>query len=334
MRSRSTRLATEMDVQAKHEGVVVPMVTPLTGGGKLDDAAVDRLVEILIAGGSNGIFVLGTTGEGGRVPPHDRQRLVERVCNRAASRVLVYAGIGDRHPEAATSANAYLAAGADAVVARAPISMPVTELESWYRSLLDQLEGPMILYNIPLLTGVSVPVELIADLLGHPRLAGMKDSENDAERMKTVLGRFGGRPDFSIYVGVGKLMKEGLRLGADGIVPSVGNLVPGVCRALWDSARLGDWEAACRHAERMSAVAAVYQAGRDLDGSLCALKGALSLQKVCERHMCPPLKPLSDDELKTVAARLEELEVIATESEGSESTDTVKPSSAQAFPTL
>ena len=85
---------------------------------------------------------------------------------------------------------------------------------------------------MPMTTKVSIPLDVIGQLVGHPRLAGIKDSENNPKRLEELLQRFGGRPDFSIFVGVGALMEAGLQLGADGIVPSVGNLIPDVCRKL------------------------------------------------------------------------------------------------------
>jgi 4-hydroxy-tetrahydrodipicolinate synthase len=241
----------------------------------------------------------------------DRQRLVERVLDRVRGRALVYAGIGDLHPNDAVAGNAYLEAGVDAVVCRAPVSMPAAEMHSWFRSLFDQLKGSTILYNIPLLTGVSIPLEVVEQLAGHPRLVGLKDSENDLGRLEVLLRQYGTRPNFSVFVGVGKLMEQGLRLGAQGIVPSVGNLIPETCRQLWDCSRRGDWVGARQHADRMNAVAAIYQADRDLGESLSALKGALSLRRVCQKYMSPPLHPLDDQELRTLAVELDRLQLMS-----------------------
>lgn len=168
----------------------------------------------------------------------------------------------------------------------------------------------MILYNIPLLTGVSIPLAVVEELVGHPRLVGLKDSENDPGRLQTLLQRFGERPGFSVFVGVGKLMEQGLRLGAQGIVPSVGNLIPETCRQLWDCSRRGDWGAARQHADRMNSVAAIYQADRDLGESLSALKGALSLRRVCQKYMSSPLHALEDQELQTLAVELDRLHLM------------------------
>ncbi len=293
----------------KYSGVVVPMVTPVTASGGLDEEAVDRLVDSLLSGGVEGIFVLGTTGEGTNVPRPFRRRLVERAARRVRRRCLVYVGLGDLQPAGFSSANDYFLAGADAVVAHPPISRPVpaTELSRWYRSLLDRMEGPLILYNMPFITGVSIPLDVIGELWGHPRLAGIKDSENNPKRLEELLRRFGGQHNFSIFVGVGALMAKGLRLGAAGIVPSVGNLIPDVCQSLCASARRGDWTEAEAHFSRMSTVAALYQNGRTLAESLVVLKAAVHCRGLCAPHVLPPLLPLPAKELETLRSQMAEL---------------------------
>src|SRR5262252_10982701 len=75
-------------------GVVVPIVTPITPACELDEPALDRLIEFLLAGGVDGIFVLGTTGEGPSVPRGARLKLVERTVAAVGGKALVYAGIG------------------------------------------------------------------------------------------------------------------------------------------------------------------------------------------------------------------------------------------------
>jgi 4-hydroxy-tetrahydrodipicolinate synthase len=296
----------------KYQGAVVPMVTPITAAGGLDEGALDRLLDTLLAGGVEGIFVLGTTGEGLNVPTAFRRRLVERTVNKARGRALVYAGLGDLRAADFPAANEYFHAGANAVVAHPPISEPVhaTELVGWYRSLLEVLEGPLILYNMPTLTRVSIPLDAVAELIGHPRLAGIKDSENNPARIEELLKRFGGTPGFSIFIGVGALMAKGLQLGAAGIVPSVGNLIPDVCQNLCASARRGDWAAAEHAFDRMKAVAAIYQHGRSLGESLAALKGAVHCRGLCAPHVLPPLRALTEPELKSVRLELTRLQLL------------------------
>jgi dihydrodipicolinate synthase/N-acetylneuraminate lyase len=172
------------------------------------------------------------------------------------------------------------------------------ELTAWFRALLDAAPGPVLLYNIPMTTHVSIPLEVIGELLGHPRLVGLKDSENDPQRHAELLRRFGGRSDFSIFVGVGALMAQGLKWGADGTVPSVGNLIPAECQQQVEAARRQDWVAVEASAARQSAVAALYQNGHTLAQSLAVLKGLLHLRGLCSPAMFPPLLPVSPSEIQ------------------------------------
>jgi 2-dehydro-3-deoxy-D-pentonate aldolase len=291
-------------------GVVVPMVTPVTNSGDLDEEAVDRLVDFLLAGGVDGIFVLGTTGEGVSVPLSFRRQLVKRTAARARGRARIYAGIGDAHPDEITAGNDFLKAGVDALVSRPPVSFPEKQLLSWYQSLLGGLRGPLILYNMPSTTKVSIPLDVVGALAEHPQVVGIKDSENNPKRLEELLCRMGGRPEFAVFVGVGALMAKGLKLGANGIVPSVGNLIPDVCRKLVAAARRADWDETENHFQRMSAVAALYQRGRNLSESLAALKAAVHCRGLCAPYVLPPLRRLPPHELETLRLEMRRLNLL------------------------
>lgn len=288
------------------------MVTPFTAQGALDTAALDRLVDALLAGGVEGIFVLGTTGEGAFVPRAFRRQLVEQTVRRANKRVKIFAGLGDIRRSDVSEANEFFQAGADAVVAHPPIAEKVSaaQLQGWYQSLLDKLEGPLLIYNMPLTTGVSVPLDAVENLLGHPKLAGIKDSENNPARLEETMKRFGGKKDFAVFVGVGALMEKGLKLGADGIVPSVGNLIPDVCQKLCNAAQNGRWSDAEIFYARMSNVAAVYQKGRTLNESLAALKAAVHCRGLCAPVVLPPLLSLSSAEVEKIRDVMAQLHLL------------------------
>src|SRR5262245_4532502 len=124
-----------MNQKTEHCGVIVPMITPVTAAGGLDEGGVDRMVDFLIAGGVDGIFVLGTTGESASVPHSLRRNLVERTVLRVRGQAKVYAGLGDIYPKDVASGNDYLQAGAQAVVVRPPVSFSIEKLLPWFKSL-------------------------------------------------------------------------------------------------------------------------------------------------------------------------------------------------------
>jgi 4-hydroxy-tetrahydrodipicolinate synthase len=296
----------------KYRGAIVPLVTPVTANGNLDEAALARLVESQIASGIEGIFVLGTTGEGAHVPQKFRLKLVERTIAYVKKRTLVFAGLGDVRLTHLAEANRFFHAGVDAVVAHPPMAekVPAEKLQVWYESLLDQIEGPLLLYNIPTTTGISIPLNALEKLLGHPRLAGIKDSENNPARHAELLQRFGGKKDFSVFIGVGALMENGLKLGADGIVPSVGNLIPDVCHQLYEAAQKSDWPAAENLSARMNSVASLYQKGRTLNESLAVLKAAMHCRGLCAPDVLPPLRRLSETEIKSLYGEMARLHLL------------------------
>lgn len=292
-----------MIMNKKHCGVIVPMVTPVTATGSLDEDGASRVIEFLLQGGVDGIFVLGTTGEAPSVPHADRLRFVDLTVKQVDSRALVYAGMNDNclH-DAVEASNEYLRAGVDALVAPLPSYFPIEppEMLRYFSELLDQLEGPMLLYNIPATTHMSIPIDVLEKLVGHPQLVGVKDSENNAARLEEIIQKLGGRGDFSIFIGVGVQMARMLLLGADGIVPSVGNLIPDLCQQLFDSARGGDRPKTAELEKRLLAVAKVYQRGRTLGQSLAALKTAMSFNGLCEAAVLAPLLTLADGEQESI----------------------------------
>jgi 4-hydroxy-tetrahydrodipicolinate synthase len=302
-----------MSISSKLGGAVVPLVTPITTDGQVDFTALDQLIEAQIAGGVEGLLLLGTTGEGPCVPRALRRPFVERAVATARKRLRLYVNVSENSlADSIASADESFSLGADAIAALPPFYFPLrpAELTAWFRALLDAAPGPVVLYNIPITTHVSIPLDVIAELVGHPRLAGLKDSENDPQRHEELLKRFGGREEFSIFIGVGALMAQGLKTGADGIVPSVGNLIPKDCQQQVEAARRQDWEAVEVSARRQLEVAAMYQKGRTLAQSLAALKGLLHHRGLCSPCVFPPLLPMSAPELVALGSALAKLNLL------------------------
>jgi dihydrodipicolinate synthase/N-acetylneuraminate lyase len=291
-------------------GAVVPLVTPLDGEGGVDFAALDRLIESQIAAGVEGILLLGTTGEGPSIPRSMRLPLLRRAVATSNGRLRVYANIAENSlRDAMESAACYFAEGADAVAVLPPHYFPAgaAGLTNWFEEILGAATGPVLLYNIPATTRVSIPLEVLDNLAGHPCLAGIKDSENNPDRHQELLARFGGRPDFSIFIGVGALMSAGLKSGADGIVPSVGNLIPNDCQLQVIAARRGDFLLVDSLAVRLARVASVYQDHRTLGESLAALKAMLHIRGLCSPRVFPPLQEIDGAAIDALREPLSQL---------------------------
>jgi dihydrodipicolinate synthase/N-acetylneuraminate lyase len=310
----SKQLTTRNHTRAQLRGyAIVPFMTPVTAGGQLDEPAVARMVNHIIEGGCQGLMVCGTTGEFASMSVAMRVRLMQVVLTAARGRALIFGGIGDTSLDHTLAlAREFLAAGVDAVVANLPSYYPITPemMERYFVHLADRAGGPLYLYNIPQTTRLSLPLEVIDRLSRHPRIAGIKDSEPDTARQEQLCRMFAGRDDFSVFCGTVPFTSKALRAGADGFVPSGGNLAPRACRDLMDQLVSGNIAAGDAAQQRMDAINAVFQKGRTITQGMAALKGTLELAGLCTRNVLVPNLPLADAELEAMRTPLRELGVL------------------------
>lgn len=292
-----------LSVTKQHHGVVVPMVTPATPQGDLDEPAVRRVIDYLIEGGVSGIFVLGTTGEAASVPRTMRSRLVAITVEHVGDRAMTYAGIGDNSlADSVQAAEECFRLGIDAVVAHLPCyyALSPEEQSGYYTALVERIPGPLMLYNIPSTTRMSIPVEVAEKLSHHPRIIGLKDSEDDVARLQAAIETLGGRSDFAVFVGVSALSARALSLGADGMVPSPAHLVPDLCQRLYENGVQGDVAKAEEYQRQVNQVADIYVQNRTLGQSLAALKAAMGALGLCGPDVLPPLRPLDTAQQEAV----------------------------------
>lgn len=294
-------------IQKKYRGVVVPMVTPVTKEGKLDTEAVARIIELFAKAGVSPLL-MGTTGEGNSVSPKDGLLFVETAVKAAQKRITIYAGLtGNCFSEQLAQAEAYTKAGADVIVATLPTYYALTpeQMENYYRTLANNIKGPLMLYNILATTHMSIPVDVIRLLADHPNIVGLKDSERDLERMAQCIEIAKDRDDFCYFCGWAAQSAHSLELGGDGIVPSTGNFVPEMFQQLYEAAIVGDMATANRLQDETNEIAKIYQKDRTLGQSLTALKVMMQTKGLCEPWMLMPLTRLTEEEEKAIRDALD-----------------------------
>ncbi len=297
-------------VEKKYQGVVIPMVTPFTDDGTIDEQAAVKLSKLFA---EEGVFpfLLGTTGEAASISAELKLSFVKAVVQAVGDQTVLYAGIpGTSLSEITDTAARYYDIGVGVFVVHLPYYYPLTEHQmlNYFETLAERIPGPMMLYNIPPTTHMSIPLNIIETLSHHPNIIGIKDSERNLERLRTSIARWSDREDFSFLIGWGNQMAEGLLLGADGIVPSVGNIVPRLCFELFTAARAGDIEKARAVQEAINQQAALYQENRTLGESLAGLKVLLHLKGLCEPYVLPPLTRLAEEEETAVRKKAAEIE--------------------------
>ena len=275
----------------RFSGVVVPMVTPLNKDFTVDVQAVDRLIKLFAANGIHPL-VLGTTGESSSINETESLKLVERALKAKGPNQCIYVGlVGNQVEDLILRGNKYSALGADCVVATLPSYYGLTpqQMTIFYKTLADKIAGPVMMYNIKATTQMSIPLDVVDALASHPNIWGLKDSERDEERMKICIDRYKENPNFSFFCGWGAQSFGSLKLGADGIVPSTGNYVPEIYKALYEAALNNDWQACETWQLETDAVAKQYQKDKTLGESLAVLKYLMSKKSLCNKTMMPPL---------------------------------------------
>lgn len=289
----------------KYQGVVVPMVTPFEESGEIDEPAAERIAGYLVEGGT-APFVLGTTGELASIPSEQREVLVKTVARRVNGRTHIYAGIsGCVLSESIEEAQKYYDFGADVFVAHAPYYYPMTPdlIQKYFEALAENIPGPLILYNIPITTDISLPLETIDVLSQHRNIIGLKDSERNEERLKKSVEMWGQRLDFSLFCGWGAQMTNALSAGFDGIVPSTANIVPLKYKSLYDAVMHEDMDTARNMQQETDTISKIYQKNRILSQSLPALKVIMNYMGLCKTAVLPPLQALEDSEAEEIIAK-------------------------------
>ena len=268
-----------MKTEKKYHGVVVPMVTPVTGDGNIDTAAVERIVSNFAKYGVSPL-IMGTTGEGNSVSVKNGVEMIS-AAKRAAN-------------EDMEAAARFIEAGADVIAATLPCYYALTpeQMYGYYKDMADTLTVPLMLYNITITTHMSIPMDIIEKLSHHPNIVGLKDSENNVPRLEEALKLFAGREDFAYFCGCAANSAVALKNGADGIVPSVGNYLPKIYQDLYEAGVKGDMAKAEELQQKTIEIGKINTAGLTLGESLAGLKVIMNEAGLCETNMLPPLTVL------------------------------------------
>jgi 4-hydroxy-tetrahydrodipicolinate synthase len=291
-------------------GVVPALVSPLGRDGRVDEAAVARLVEHVIAGGVHGLLPLGSTGETASLDETARRRILECVVAAAAGRVPVICGVAQSHlPAARVEVAAAERLGADAVLVTPPFYYPMDQptLLAFYRDLAASSAVPILLYNIPQFTKVVAEAASVATLAHEGAIAGIKDSSRDFEYFEGVCIATRELPRFRIFTGSDTMLLASLAMGGAGTICGAANVAPRWVVRIDEKFRRGDLVAARAEQDDLYKLVTALRAGV----FPAAIKAACHLQGICEPWCAPPLQPLEDKLQAKLRAQLQDWGLLA-----------------------
>ena len=307
-------MATGGGAKREWRGIFPPMITPLKSRDELDVAGLERLVEHILAGGVQGLFLLGSTGEAPSLGHRLQRELVERTAGLVAGRVPLLVGISDTSfTDSVNLAKHAAERGAAAVVLAPPYYFPADqpELVEYIEHLVPELPLPLFLYNMPGYTKLSFDPETVLRLAGLPGVAGLKDSSGSMTYFHRLQHLLAGRPDFALLVGPEELLGEAVLLGAHGGICGGANLQPRLYVELYQAAAGRDHARVAELHRRVMLISnTVYQVGRHPSRYLKGLMCALSLLGVCDDFMAEPFHRFREAEREKVRLALEGLGLV------------------------
>ncbi|GAC1442510.1 MAG: 4-hydroxy-tetrahydrodipicolinate synthase [Mycobacteriales bacterium] len=197
--------------------VLTAMVTPFRPDGSLDLERAAALASRLVDDGNDGLVISGTTGEAPTTTDAEKEQLLRAVVDAVGDRAHVVAGVGTNNTAHSVElARAAEKAGAAGLLVVTPYynKPPQAGVIAHTRAVVDAVNLPVMLYDIPGRSGIALDTETIVELAGHERIVAMKDAKLDLEATSWVLAR----TDLAYYCGHDPWTLPMLALGAVGVV--------------------------------------------------------------------------------------------------------------------
>jgi len=288
-------------------GVYAPVVTPFRG----DDVDLPAFVSNLTRYGRTklaGIVVLGSNSEAPLLDDDESDQVVEAARSAVPRTQLLIAGTGRESTRGTIAATRRAAAaGADAVIVRTPSffrsQMASEHFVAHYEAIADASPVPVLLYNVTVFTGVTLPVDAFARLATHPNIIGIKESGPDLE----LLGKYATEAPagFAVLGGAHATLYAAVSIGARGGVLAVAGVIPDLCADLFELAAAGQHDQALALQRRLNPFC-------DMVGSRFGVAGLKAAVEVAGYAAGPPRGPLRPAPRDVVALIRDQYEALMT----------------------
>ena len=271
-------------------GSAVALATPFTQG-KVDTAAIERLVDMQLEAGTAAIVACGTTGEPATMNAEECELVVRTVVHAVRGRVPVIAGTGSNCTQhVIDTARRYEALGCAAQLVVTPYYNKTTA-EGLYRHFMavaEQTALPIVIYNVPSRTALDIGPEVLERLAGDERFVGLKESSYNLPYVMEKIRRIRGR--MPIYSGNDDMVAPLMAMGAQGVISVVANVLPQKMVRMATAALSGDPETARDvQLELLPLICALFA-----EVSPIPCKAAMEMMGLCEGEVRLPLVPIGE----------------------------------------
>ena len=290
--------------------VLTAMVTPFDQDGEIDFNATRDLVNYLLANGTDGLVVCGTTGESPTLSTEEKVALFKFVVEVADGRVPVIAGTGSNNTRASISLTKLAEeVGVDGIMLVAPYyNKPSQEgMYQHFKAIAESTSLPVMLYNIPGRSVVNISAETVIRLSQIPNIVAVKEASGHLDDMAEIIKQTD--DDFSLYSGDDGMTLPVLSIGGVGVISVASHIIGNEMQDMVSRFKNGDLAgAAAAHRELLPIMKALFAAP-----SPAPVKAALNMKGINVGGLRLPLIPLNEEETRTlqnVLLQNSELEVI------------------------
>lgn len=223
------------------KGTATAMITPFRTDGGVDFGSFGDMIEYQIAGGTDMLVILGTTGEPATMTEEEKTAVMEFAVKKAKGRIKLVFGCGSNcTAHAVEAAKKAEKIGADGLLAVTPYYNKCTQngLIAYYRSICEAVNLPVIAYCVPSRTGVNILPATMAKIAELPNMAGLKDASGNMAQTMETLRLIRGKCD--LYSGEDALNLPILAVGGSGVISVLSNLVPADVKKLYNLVQEGN----------------------------------------------------------------------------------------------
>jgi 4-hydroxy-tetrahydrodipicolinate synthase len=284
-------------------GSLVAIVTPMLADGALDLPRLKALIDWHVAEGTDGIVIVGTTGESPTVDVEEHGRLIEAAVKYTAKRVPVVAGTGGNSTKEAIALTQFAKkAGADYSLSVVPYyNKPTQEgLYQHFKAIAESTDLPMILYNVPSRTIADLSNDTVVRLSKVKGIVGIKEATGSVERVQDLMKRV--RKDFFVLSGDDMTCLSYMLLGGHGVISVTANVAPRLMHDMCAAARAGKTAEAIAINNRLLGL----HKNLFLESNPIPVKWALGRMGRIAEGIRLPLTPLTTPHHETLAASLRE----------------------------
>ena len=276
------------------KGSNVALVTPFKNN-KLDEENYIKLINFHLENGTNGLVPAGTTGESPTLSHAEHNKVIELCINEAKGKIPVIAGTGSNSTEEAVALTKHAEkAGADGALIVTPYyNKPTQEgLYQHYKTINDNTNLPIIIYNIPGRCVIDMTVDTMARLFELKNIAGVKDATGDLNRLDQTIKKLG--PEFIQLTGEDGLAFEFNKRGGVGIISVTANIAPKLCSDMQKFSK-SDSDNEMKEAERIDALLQPVHKSLFIESNPSPVKYAAKLLGLCDDAVRLPLVKIMDE---------------------------------------